>query len=220
MPGRLIVLEGPDGSGKATQVRLLCEALKQNGARVLPITFPDYESDSSALVRMYLSGAFGQSAADVNAYAASSFFAVDRYASYKTAWGAFYHAGGVVVADRYTTSNAVHQCAKLPRDAWEAFLAWLFDFEYGKLGIPAPDDVVYLDADPEVSQRLLLKRYHGSEEKKDIHERDAAFQRQSAEAGRFCARKYGWHRVLCTQNSEMRPAGEIAAEISSWIIKR
>lgn len=220
MRGRLIVLEGPDGSGKATQARLLVEALRAGGARVMPVTFPDYASDSSALVRMYLGGAFGQNAADVNAYAASTFFAVDRYASWKTVWGDFYRAGGIVVADRYTTSNAVHQCAKLPREDWETFLAWLFDLEYGKLGIPAPDEVIYLDVDPDVAQCMLLRRYHGSEEKKDIHERDAGFLRRSGEAGRFCAQKYGWHRILCTQNNEMRPAGEIAAEISSWIMKR
>lgn len=220
MHGKLIVLEGSDGSGKATQARLLYDAMKKAGERVIHVTFPDYESESSALVRMYLSGAFGEKAADVNAYAASSFFAVDRYASYKTVWGAFYESGGVVLADRYTTSNAVHQCAKLPREEWESFLAWLFDFEYQKLGIPAPDDVIYLDVAPEVSQRLLRQRYQGTEEKRDIHERDAAYLRQSEEAGRFCAQKYGWRSVFCTQNHTMRPIGEISAEIYEYIIKR
>ena len=133
MSGRLIVLEGLDGSGKATQAGLLYEALCGRGEQAMKITFPNYESDSSALVKMYLGGAFGQDVNDVNAYAASSFYSVDRYASYKTLWGCFYHDGGTVIADRYTTSNAVHQCSKLPREEWDAYLAWLFDFEYRKL---------------------------------------------------------------------------------------
>ncbi len=151
--GKLIVLEGLDGSGKATQAKLLAEHLAAQGVPVQKITFPDYASDSSALVKMYLSGEFGQHPDDVNAYAASSFYAVDRYASYKTSWGSFYEQGGVIIADRYTTSNAVHQCSKLPQEQWEEYLHWLFDYEFRLLGLPAPDRVIYLQVDPAVSQR-------------------------------------------------------------------
>ena len=136
--GKLIVLEGLDGSGKATQAKLLAEHLAAQGVPVQKITFPDYASDSSALVKMYLAGQFGQHPDDVNAYAASSFYAVDRYASYKTSWGSFYEQGGVIIADRYTTSNAVHQCSKLPQEQWEEYLHWLFDYEFRLLGLPAP----------------------------------------------------------------------------------
>ena len=153
--GKLIVLEGLDGSGKATQAKLLAEHLAAQGVPVQKITFPDYASDSSALVKMYLAGQFGQHPDDVNAYAASSFYAVDRYASYKTSWGSFYERGGVIIADRYTTSNAVHQCSKLPQKQWEEYLHWLFDYEFRLLGLPAPDRVIYLQVDPEVSQRLI-----------------------------------------------------------------
>ena len=139
--GRLLVIEGLDGSGKATQAKLLAAHLAESGRRVMEITFPDYESDSSALVKMYLSGQFGDKPDDVNPYAASSFYAVDRYASYKTKWGSFYEAGGIVIADRYTTSNAVHQCSKLPPEQWDDFLRWAFDYEYRLLGLPAPDAV-------------------------------------------------------------------------------
>ena len=139
--GRLLVIEGLDGSGKATQAKLLAAHLAEGGRRVMEITFPDYESDSSALVKMYLSGQFGDKPDDVNPYAASSFYAVDRYASYKTRWGSFYEAGGIVIADRYTTSNAVHQCSKLPPEQWDDFLRWAFDYEYRLLGLPAPDAV-------------------------------------------------------------------------------
>ena len=139
--GRLLVIEGLDGSGKATQAKLLAAHLAESGRRVMEITFPDYESDSSALVKMYLSGQFGDKPDDVNPYAASSFYAVDRYASYKTKWGSFYEAGGIVIADRYTTSNAVHQCSKLPPEQWNDFLRWAFDYEYRLLGLPAPDAV-------------------------------------------------------------------------------
>lgn len=146
--GKLIVLEGLDGSGKATQAKLLAEHLAAQGVPVQKITFPDYASDSSALVKMYLAGQFGQHPDDVNAYAASSFYAVDRYASYKTSWGSFYEQGGVIIADRYTTSNAVHQCSKLPQEQWEEYLHWLFDYEFRLLGLPAPDRVIYLQVDP------------------------------------------------------------------------
>jgi len=139
--GKLLVLEGLDGSGKATQAKLLAAHLAGSGRRVMEVTFPDYESDSSALVKMYLSGQFGSRPDDVNPYAASSFYAVDRYASYKTKWGSFYEAGGIVIADRYTTSNAVHQCSKLPPDQWDGFLRWAFEYEYQLLGLPAPDAV-------------------------------------------------------------------------------
>lgn len=164
--GKLIVLEGLDGSGKATQAKLLAEHLAAQGVPVQKITFPDYASDSSALVKMYLAGQFGQHPDDVNAYAASSFYAVDRYASYKTSWGSFYEQGGVIIADRYTTSNAVHQCSKLPQKQWEEYLHWLFDYEFRLLGLPAPDRVIYLQVDPAVSQRLMTQRYHGDESKR------------------------------------------------------
>lgn len=215
--GILVVLEGLDGSGKATQAQLLYEALDARDRPVKQITFPNYGSDSSALVKMYLGGAFGQHVDDVNAYAASSFYSVDRYASYKTEWGAFYHAGGLVIADRYTTSNAVHQCAKQPRPQWDAYLDWLFDFEYRKIAIPAPDLVVYLDVDPEVTQRLISARYQGHEEKKDIHERDTAYMRSSREAAMYCAERQGWQRVSCCENGAMRPREAIHKDVLALV---
>ena len=207
------MIEGLDGSGKATQAKRLAGALAAEGRKVRQITFPDYASDSSALVKMYLGGRFGTHPDDVNAYAASAFYSVDRFASYKTDWGAFYRGGGVVVADRYTTSNAVHQCSKLPPDQWEAFLAWLFDFEYTKIGIPLPDQVVYLEVDPAVSQRLMTGRYQGDEARKDIHETDIAYRARSQRAAAWCAAHLGWARVACCQGAEMRPIGAIHADV-------
>ncbi len=217
--GRLIVLEGLDGSGKATQAGLLVQSLAARGLPVRGITFPNYKSDSSALVRMYLAGAFGSHPGDVNAYAASAFFSVDRYAGYKADWGEFYAAGGILVADRYTTSNAVHQCAKLPKAGWDGFLDWLFRFEYGRLGIPAPDTVVYLRVDPAVSQRLLAARYAGDESKKDIHERDAAYLAQSRAAADYCAARFGWRTIECAAGQGIRPAEEIGREILKIVLE-
>lgn len=215
--GKLIVFEGLDGSGKGTQTELLCRTLRAQGTDLRQVSFPDYESDSSALVRMYLSGRFGQRPDDVNAYASSTFYAVDRFASYKTDWGEFYRTGGLIVCDRYTTSNAVHQCSKLPPMHWDGFLEWLFDFEYKKLGIPAPDAVVYLSVDVEVSRKLLEGRYHGDTGKMDIQEKDLDYLARSRAAAEYCARRLGWRRIDCTreQNGQktMRPAQDIAAEV-------
>ena len=211
--GQLIIFEGLDGSGKGTQTKLTAQRLQEQGKDLRQVTFPNYESDSSALVKMYLSGAFGDKPDDVNAYAASSFYAVDRYASYKTDWGEFYREGGLVLSDRYTTSNAVHQCSKLPRADWDAYLDWLFDFEYCKIGIPAPDAVLYLDVDPAVSQRLMTGRYAGREEKKDIHERDVAYLEKSRAAAAYCAGRLGWHTIRCCPDGVLRAPEEIASEV-------
>ena len=211
--GRLIVLEGLDGSGKGTQAKLLAKNLAEQGFRVREITFPNYESDSSALVKMYLAGQFGDKPDDVNAYAASSFYAVDRYAGYKADWGKFYEEGGILIADRYTTSNAVHQCSKLPPEQWEAFLNWLFDYEFRLLGLPAPDKVIYLQVDPAVSQRLMTERYHGDESKKDVHEKDTEYLARSRRAAEYCAAHLGWATVHCTAGDAMRSIEEIQAEV-------
>ena len=213
MNGKLIVIEGLDGSGKATQAWALAEALQAQGRDMMQITFPDYASDSSALVKMYLGGQFGSHPGDVNAYAASAFYSVDRFASYKMKWGEFYRKGGIVIADRYTTSNAVHQCSKLPQDQWDAFLDWLFDFEYNKIGIPAPDSVIYLEVDPAVSQALMTGRYQGDEAKKDIHEKDTEYLARSQQAARHCAATLGWVTVACCQAGEMRTIQQIHEDV-------
>ena len=211
--GQLIVIEGLDGSGKGTQAKVLYETLLAQGREVRKVSFPDYESNSSALIKMYLAGEFGTDPNAVNAYAASSFFAVDRFASYKKDWGKFYEDGGIIISDRYTTSNAVHQCSKLPEDRWDTFLQWLFDFEYRLMGIPAPDKVIYLQVDPSVSQKLMTGRYQGDESKKDIHEKDRAYLDRSRLAAEYCAEKLGWQTVHCVRDGQMRTIGEIHREI-------
>lgn len=217
MKGKLIVIEGLDGSGKATQAKLLAQTLAENGERVKKITFPDYESDSSALVRMYLHGEFGSKPGDVNAYAASAFYAVDRYASFKKDWGEVYQSGGLIIADRYATSNGIHQCSKLDESEWDEYLKWLDDFEYKKLGIPAPDTVIYLKADTDISQKLMSGRYGGDESKKDIHEGDIEYLRRSQKAAAYCAQKLGWKTVECVQDGKMRTIEDIHNEIMTLI---
>lgn len=211
--GKLIVIEGLDGSGKATQAKLLCDELEKLGKKVKKISFPVYDSDSSALVKMYLSGRFGSHPQDVNAYAASSFYAVDRFASYKTDWGKLYDEGRVIVADRYTTSNGVHQCSKLDRDEWENYLDWLYDFEYNKMGIPAPDMVVYLDMSPRVSQKLMTSRYQGDESKKDIHEKDTEYLKKSRLAAKFCADRDRWTVIRCDDGENPYKIEDIAKSV-------
>lgn len=215
--GRLIVVEGLDGSGKATQSEKLYEYLSNRGLNVRKVSFPDYESNSSALIKMYLAGEFGSEADSVNPYAASSFYAVDRYASFKTGWEKFYNDGGIIIADRYTTSNAIHQCSKLPESEWKAFLDWLFEYEYRYMGIPEPDAVIYLRVDPDVSQKLMSGRYNNDESKKDIHERDTDYLRRSRMSADYCAKELGWRTVECTSDGEMRSIDDIFAEISAVI---
>lgn len=219
MNGKLIVIEGLDGSGKNTQAQKLFELLESRGEKIMKVSFPNYDSDSSALIKMYLAGEFGKKADSVNPYAASSFYAVDRYASYKTFWGSFYEEGGIVIADRYTTSNAIHQCSKLPESKWNDFLEWLFEYEYRYLGIPEPDSVIYLRVDPDVSQELMRKRYGNDENKKDIHERDVEYLKRSAKAAEYCAKQLGWDIISCTKDGEIRPIDDISAEIAKIVLK-
>lgn len=217
--GKLIVIEGLDGSGKGTQAGELVKNLEARGERVRKISFPNYSSDSSALVKMYLGGQFGSNPGDVNAYAASTFYAVDRYASFKQNWETFYAQGGILVADRYTTSNAVHQCSKLPREQWDEYLRWLFHFEYDLLGIPAPDMVVYLRVDPLVSQRLMTQRYRGDESRKDIHEGNLPYLNRSRQAAEYCSGKLGWRQIDCCAADGMRPVESIQREILRLVTK-
>ena len=212
--GKLIDIEGLDGCGKQTQSALLKDALTGAGYRVASIDFPRYGKKSAALCEAYLHGEFGENAADVNAYAASTLFAVDRLASYLTEWKGAYEESDYLVADRYVTSNAIHQCSKLPRGEWESFVSWLFDFEFGKLGLPRPDKVFYLSMPVERSEQLLAERYAGDEAKKDIHERDGAYLRHSHEAAEWCCGRLGWERIECCREGELRSIAEIHEEIT------
>ena len=201
--GKLFIIEAGDGSGKETQTRLLAERLERDGHSILPITFPDYAADSSMLVRMYLRGDFGTHADDVNAYAASTFFAVDRYASFQMKWRADLEAGAIVLADRYTTANMVHQAVKIEDEAErESFLAWLEDFEYEKLALPRPDLVLFLDMDPAVSRRLIAARAAASGVAQDIHERDEDYLVRCHRASVNLAARCGWQRIRCSEAGE------------------
>lgn len=202
MNGKLIVIEGLDGSGKATQSKLLTDYLNQREIKTLQVSFPDYESRSSELVKMYLAGEFGKNPGDVNAYAASSFYAVDRFASYKMKWERLYHDGTVIIADRYTTSNMIHQCSKLDPVAWNSYIDWLKDYEYKLLGIPSPDVVIYLRTDIEQNKRLLEHRYAGDEGKKDIHEKNVEYLKACQRAAEYCAEKEHWTTVECMRPSD------------------
>lgn len=217
MPGKLIVLEGTDGSGKSTQFGLLCAALEKQGREFRRLVFPRYEQESSALIRLYLGGAFGSRPGDVNAYAASAFYAVDRYASYKQDWGGFYEAGGLVVCDRYTTSNAVHQGSKLPEEERPAFWTWLEEFEYGRLGLPVPDKVFWMDMPVERAVENLRRREADTHTSGDIHEADTAYLRACYAAEQQAAAHYGWQAVPCMDAGRLRAADEIHEEIMNQL---
>lgn len=215
--GKLIVLEGTDGSGKSTQFALLTDHLASEGKKFSKLVFPQYAEPSSALIRMYLGGEFGSHPSDVNAYAASSFYAVDRYASYKKVWQAPYEAGELILSDRYTTSNAVHQGSKLEGKAQADFFAWLEDFEFRKLGLPKPDLVIYLDVPTAFTETMMRRREQDTNTHADIHEQDLSYLALCRKTGREAAQSCGWKVISCVRDGAMRSREDIHAEIYALV---
>lgn len=216
----LIVIEGVDSSGKATQAERLYLKLMYEGFKTRKISFPNYKSEASALVKMYLSGSFGQHAQDVSPYAASTFYAVDRFASYKQYWKKFLDGGGTIVSDRYTTSNLIHQGAKIEdEEEKRKYLDWVTDFEYNKMGLPKPDVVVFLDVPPEVSIKLMKERANKitGRKEKDIHEKDDEYMINSYHNAAQIAKSYDWLIVSCADGDELRPIEDISDEIREKI---
>ncbi|MCC8169319.1 MAG: thymidylate kinase [Oscillospiraceae bacterium] len=215
--GKLIVIDGVDASGKETQTKLLKERLEAMGERVRMISFPAYDNPSSTLVRMYLNGDFGKNPDDVNAYAASSFFAADRYATYKSDWGADYaDSGTIILADRYVSSNMIHQASKLKSSGERSeFMAWLDDFEHNRYGLPRPDVTLFLDMPVECGQRLMSERANkiDGSKSRDIHESNTEYLYESYNTAVFAAEKYGWKRIFCVEDNELRSVGDINDEI-------
>ena len=211
--GKLIVIEGTDGSGKSTQFRMMSQRLEKENISFRHIVFPRYSEESSALIRMYLGGQFGSKPSDVNAYAASSFYAVDRYASYKMDWGQWYENGGLVLSDRYTTSNAVHQASKEPEDKQAAFLQWLYDFECDKLKLPRPDLTIYLDVPTDFTETMMRRREADTNTHADIHEQDMEYLATCRRTGKAAAEYYGWKVIECVKDGAMRSIEDIHEEI-------
>lgn len=218
MKGKLIVLEGTDGAGKTTQVRLMARRLEEEGVSFRQVKFPRYGSPFAAPVERYLQGDLGKRPGDVSAYAASTLYAVDRYASYRQDWREDYEGGKLILTDRYTTSNAVHQAPKLPEEERRAYLDWLFDLEYSRLALPEPDLVIYLDLPAEVSARMLRLRQEATHTKADIHEQDGAYLRACRESARSIAKRLGWRVVDCSRGGAVRPPEDIHEEL--WALVR
>ena len=211
--GSLIVFEGIDGSGKSTQFELLCRRLEGEGRDFRRVRFPRYDQPSSALIRMYLGGGFGNDPDAVNAYAASSFFAVDRYASFMQDWRQYYEGGGLILTDRYTTSNAIHQGAKLVPEQREHFFAWLYEYEFRLMGLPEPDLVIFLDIDAKRAARRLERRQEETGTAGDIHEKDIGYLENCSQSGRQAALHYGWRTIDCFLEDRERAEEEIHQEI-------
>lgn len=198
MQGKLIVIEGLDGCGKSTQLELLKDIYKE--ARF--ISFPNYDSASGAIIKDYLSGRFPEENGETGCYTASSFYAVDRYISYKTDWQSDYTDGKLIIAARYTSSNAIYQMTKLSQEKWDGYMDWLWDYEFNKFAIPKPDKVIFLDMPIEISQKLLTARYSGDESKKDIHEKNIGFLKSCRNAALYAAEKYNWTVVPCSDGEK------------------
>lgn len=222
MKGKLIIIEGVDSSGKATHTKMLYERLLNEDNTVKKVEFPNYSSDSSALVKMYLNGDFGSKPEDVNPFAASVFFAADRFASFKTIWKDFYDNGGTIISDRYTMSNMIHQAAKIKDDTKKKiFLEWLWDLEFIKMGIPVPDCVIFLDMPPKYAQTLMKDRKNkitGLNEK-DIHENNLEYLQDSYNNACSIADIYSWNHVHCVMDGKIRDITDIHKDIYSIVKK-
>ena len=215
--GILIAIDGLDGSGKETQTKRLCKYLDEQKIKNRYISFPTYEDDSSALINMYLQGKFGDNPNAVNAYAASSFFAMDRYCSYMLDWKKDYDDGAVIIANRYTTANLVHQMSKLPESERDGFMQWLYEYEFEKLALPKPNLVIYLCLPPQASEALIQKRCNISGAVKDIHEKSSTHLNDSYKAAVYTAEKLGWSRIDCVKDGTLRTIDDIAAELKSIV---
>ncbi len=214
--GNLFVIDGTDGSGKQTQFEKLKDRLSNAGIEYKTVSFPNYDSPSSSLVKMYLSGEFGENAQDVSPYIASTFYAADRYATFQKEYRKYYDEGGIILADRYTTANMVHQAGKIKDEKErEKFLNWLFDLEFNLYSLPVPSKVFFLNMPPEKTIKLMEGRENkfSHNETKDIHERDKSHLIDSYNAACSVAKKYGWYEVKCCQNDEIRTIDDIHEEI-------
>ena len=220
--GKLFVIDGTDGSGKQTQFEELKKHLTKDGIDYRTVSFPNYDSPSSGLVKMYLSGEFGEHAKDVNAYIASTFYAADRYATYTTKYKEYYENGGIILADRYTTANMVHQAGKISdKEEREKFLDWLWDFEFNLYGLPVPTEVFFLKMPPEKAIELIKNRENKFTHtaQKDIHERDKNHLIDSYNAACDVAKKYNWYTVECIKDGKLRTIEDIHEEIYNEIKK-
>ena len=216
--GKLIVFEGIDGSGKSTQYELLCDRFTAENRHYMHIRFPRYDKPSSSLLRMYLGGEFGEDPDSVNAFAASSFYAVDRYASFMQDWREYYEAGGLILTDRYTTSNAIHQGAKLPPESRESFFKWLYEYEFNLLGLPAPDMVIYMEIGAAQAARRLHDRQVKTDTIGDIHEKDTSYLIQCSSCANQAAAILGWHKVCGFSDGIERTEADLHTEIYNVIM--
>jgi len=220
--GKLFVIDGTDGSGKQTQFNKLKERFDKENIEYKVASFPNYEHQSSSLVKMYLSGEFGENAKDVSPYIASTFYAADRYATYKTSLEKFYNDGGIILVDRYTTSNMIHQAGKIQdKEEREKFLEWLWDFEFNLYGIPVPTKTFFLNMPTEVAIKLMEERENKftHTQTKDIHERDAEHLKDSYNAAVSLVDKYDWTEIKCVDNDRLKSIEEIHEEIWEEIKK-
>lgn len=218
--GTLFVIEGVDGAGKQTQTELLYKRLIKEGKNPFRVSFPDYESESSYAIKLYLAGEFGKKATDVSAKTASTFYALDRYVSYKQKWEKVYNEGRIIIADRYTTSNMIHQASKLGINDKDQFLDWLCEFEYGIYALPKPDKVIFLDVDPKISEEITKERKNKATggDRQDIHESDREYIKKSYDNAKYIAKKYGWSIIDCSPNGDLRTIEDIADEVYEKVV--
>lgn len=220
--GKLFVIDGTDGSGKQTQLKKLQERLSKDGVEYKTVSFPNYDSPSSSLVKMYLSGEFGENAKDVNAYIASTFYAADRYATFKIGYQEYYDKGGIILADRYTTGNMVHQAGKIyDKQERKKFLDWLWDFEFNLYGLPVPSEVFFLNMPVEKSIELMKNRENKftHENQKDIHEKDKNHLIDAYNAACEVSKDYNWYEIKCMRDGELRTIEDIHEEIYNEVKK-
>lgn len=221
--GKLFVIDGTDGSGKQTQSSLLKERLQKDGIDFKSISFPNYDSPSSALVKMYLEGDFGENQKDVSPYIASTFYAADRYATFKKDFEKYYNNGGIIIADRYTTSNMIHQAGIIKdKQDREKFLKWLWDFEFNLYGLPIPTEVIFLNMPPDYTEKLIQDRENKitHEKQKDIIEKNKQNTIDAYNNALELVKKYNWYEIKCVKDDKIRTIEDINGEIYELVKKK
>ena len=213
MAGKLIVFEGAcDGIGKSTQFKLLTDSLINDGFKICNHHFPTYDTYQGAPVEKYLKGEFGKPG-ELSPYFVNSLYAMDRAITWNTKLKPAYNEGEIILLDRYTTSSLIYQSALISDiEEKKKFIDYVVDFEYSKLGIKEPDQVLFLTAPFDLVTEMRQARKVNDGVVNDIHEQDLEFMKKVYDNANFLADYLGWDKIECSNSNTLRSIDDIHGE--------